>query len=135
MKFIQKKKQLICFLLVFFMVCSGLGMDHHLNHMGQTVSWMEQSASFVSGVSYTLSSQDACTTEILGLQNVRQFTQSRARSERTDLFSVLILLSHLALLLDLILLCLKSTDGYALCITYSHRSMMQYIHHQDGQKG
>lgn len=137
MKFTILQKRRICLILAMIMVLSGVCLEQKTH---SSFEWKntQHTSSYTFANSFSLTNQDWCPNELIGLRNNRntnRLVQGRLKSEKSEFSKRVLAYSYLAILSEITHFFISKKDELYVSATSSHFAVIQYIHHQDGAKG
>ncbi len=139
MRFSMDCKRYICISLIFILMLSGMCQNyaqaHSLFSYENFSSENIQDTSVYTTSTCTLNGHDLCTGEVMGIRSDNRVTQNRSRSEKKESRLHTMVVSVLAVPLEISQLFLKSYDGYNQILSQSLSVIICYIHNQGSSKG
>lgn len=139
MKFSMHSKRHICMLIVFILILSGMCQDYEQAH--SLFSYEKflykdiQDTLEITTSSQIIKANQFCTGEVMGIRSEYRFSKNRTRSEKKESRVHTMVVSILAVPLEIAQHFLKSYNGYNENIPQSLSAIVSYIHNQGSSKG
>lgn len=135
MKFTMLCKRYVCMSLIVILMLSGICLIEKQTYSSFSCEDFQNSSIYITSVS-TLTSQDICTNEVIGIRSdSSKVTRNASRSEKKENRVHTIIVSILAVPLEISQHFLKSYDGYNQTISQTLSVIICYIYNQGASKG